>query len=67
MCEKQRILAIGDGLPTDIAGAAGFGIDALFITNGIHTSEYADDETRLQTFLDQNNASPAGWMRRLAW
>ena len=33
---KERVLAIGDGLVTDMAGAARFGIDALFITHGLH-------------------------------
>ncbi|MBM3607368.1 MAG: TIGR01459 family HAD-type hydrolase [Alphaproteobacteria bacterium] len=33
---KERILAIGDGMHTDIAGAGGQGIDALFVTMGIH-------------------------------
>ena len=34
--EKQRILAIGDSVRTDIAGAAAYGIDVLFIGQGIH-------------------------------
>lgn len=33
--EKNRILAIGDGLPTDIKGAVDFGIDNVLVTNGI--------------------------------
>lgn len=34
--DKSRILAIGDAVRTDIAGAASFGIDSLFIGQGIH-------------------------------
>src|SRR5262249_28211217 len=34
--EKRRILAVGDGMKTDIMGAAAAGVDALFITGGIH-------------------------------
>ena len=33
------ILAIGDGMMTDIKGAGAFGIDALFVTEGIHGEE----------------------------
>jgi len=33
--DRSRMLAIGDGPKTDIAGAQGEGIDALFITGGI--------------------------------
>jgi ribonucleotide monophosphatase NagD (HAD superfamily) len=33
------VLAIGDGLPTDVAGAHAQGIDCLFIAGGIHGAE----------------------------
>ncbi len=33
---RREVLAIGDGLVTDMAGAARFGIDALFISHGLH-------------------------------
>lgn len=38
---KDAVLAIGDGLQTDMAGAAGFGIDAVFVAGGIHAGEDA--------------------------
>lgn len=34
------ILAVGDGLPTDVAGARLEGFDLLFITNGIHAADF---------------------------
>ena len=36
---RARILAVGDSLRTDIAGAARAGIDSLFILGGIHAAE----------------------------
>lgn len=36
---QARILAIGDALRTDLAGAAAAGIDAMFITGGIHRDD----------------------------
>ena len=36
---RGRILAVGDSLRTDIAGAARAGIDSLFILGGIHGAE----------------------------
>lgn len=33
---RERVLAIGDGLPTDIAGALGAGLDCAFIPGGLH-------------------------------
>lgn len=38
-----RILAIGDGISTDIAGAVGEGIDSLFITGGLAAAEMGPD------------------------
>ena len=39
---KERLLAVGDGLPTDIKGAALNGFDVYFITGGIHAAEMGD-------------------------
>jgi HAD superfamily hydrolase (TIGR01459 family) len=38
---REKWLAVGDGLKTDIAGATRAGIDSLLITGGIHESELA--------------------------
>jgi ribonucleotide monophosphatase NagD (HAD superfamily) len=35
----SRILAVGDGIATDIRGALGEDIDSLFITGGIAATE----------------------------
>jgi HAD superfamily hydrolase (TIGR01459 family) len=40
--DKSRVLAIGDGMRTDIAGAAQAGLDALFVTGGIHRSLHGE-------------------------
>ena len=37
--DPARVLAIGDAIRTDIAGAAAFGLDALLIARGIHAEE----------------------------
>src|SRR5271165_6406736 len=36
----DRVLAIGDSVRTDLAGAHGFGIDCLFVTRGIHSKDF---------------------------
>ncbi|MEP1208203.1 MAG: TIGR01459 family HAD-type hydrolase [Rhizobiaceae bacterium] len=65
------VIAIGDGMPTDVAGALNNGFDLLYISAGIHSAEYgpADnpDEQKLQAFLAAHNARPTVWMPRLAW
>ncbi len=69
--ERRNILAIGDGMPTDVKGARDYGLDLLFVSAGIHAAEYgaADDpdESALQAFLAAEAADPTAWMPRLAW
>ncbi|MGI9402031.1 MAG: TIGR01459 family HAD-type hydrolase [Rhizobiaceae bacterium] len=66
---ENRILAIGDGMPTDVAGAQDFGLDLLYVSAGIHAADYGDAEdpdiARLQEFLDRHGARPVAWMPRL--
>lgn len=38
------MLAIGDGLPTDILGAARYGIDVIYVSHGIHGGEPVPDD-----------------------
>jgi HAD superfamily hydrolase (TIGR01459 family) len=35
-----RVLAIGDSVRTDLAGAIGLGVDCLFVTAGIHSEDF---------------------------
>lgn len=68
----ERVLFVGDGLPTDIPGARDQGMDALFITSGIHAAEFGDDadnpdETALKTTLAHRELSPRYAISRLSW
>lgn len=45
--DKARVLAIGDGVVTDLAGAQAQGLDALFIADGIHGAETRGPDGRL--------------------
>jgi HAD superfamily hydrolase (TIGR01459 family) len=36
---REEVLAVGDGLQTDMLGAAWMGFDAVFVTGGIHAGE----------------------------
>jgi HAD superfamily hydrolase (TIGR01450 family) len=69
--DRSRILAIGDGMPTDVRGAQNAGIDLLYISAGIHAGEYGDvekpDAIRLSEFLAHHKAAPVAWMARLKW
>ncbi|HVK92110.1 MAG TPA: TIGR01459 family HAD-type hydrolase [Mycoplana sp.] len=67
--DLSRVIAIGDGMPTDVRGAEAFGLDVLYISGGIHAKEYIKDgrtdEARLQAFLAGEKAAPKWWMPRL--
>lgn len=68
--ERSRILAIGDGMPTDVKGAMDNEIDLLFISDGIHSREYGEpgkpDMKRLEDFLAMHEATPIATMNKLA-
>ncbi|MDM7459018.1 MAG: HAD hydrolase-like protein, partial [Paracoccus sp. (in: a-proteobacteria)] len=40
---ETRILALGDGIGTDVKGAAQEGIDALFVTGGLAADAFGTD------------------------
>ena len=58
----SRILAIGDGILTDIAGATGEGIDSLFITGGLAASEtktsVQPEPEALKAYLEKEMSNP---------
>ena len=58
----DRILCIGDGIGTDIAGAAGEGYDSLFITGGLAAEETRTieqpDADCLRSYLSDHGATP---------
>lgn len=66
----SRVLAIGDGMPTDVRGALSQGLDLLYISAGIHAREYMTgdntDEDALESFLQSHRAAPRWRMPRLA-
>lgn len=65
----ERILAVGDGINTDVAGGAGEGIDTLFITGGLAAEEFgADvenpDAALLEAWLADQTSHPTLTMGR---
>jgi HAD superfamily hydrolase (TIGR01459 family) len=68
---RARVLAIGDSLRTDMKGAEIFGIDGLFVTNGIHAEELghreAPEPAKLAQAFAKYGVTPQGAMRNLVW
>lgn len=64
--DPSRVIAIGDGMPTDVRGAVNYGLDLIFVAHGIHINQYADgvsiDDFRLAGFLAKEGVRPNYWM-----
>lgn len=68
--DPARVIAVGDGMGTDVRGALGQGLDLLYISGGIHAAEYVQEgrtnEALLADFLTRHDANARYWMPRLA-
>lgn len=69
--EKRDILAIGDGVGTDMVGATGFGLDAFFIASGIHAGDTSDHPASaaqaVGELLGASGARAIGFVPMLSW
>jgi HAD superfamily hydrolase (TIGR01459 family) len=66
--ELSRVLAIGDSVRTDLAGAHAFGIDCLFVTRGIHSEEFEGiDQLDPASVKELFGHPPRALMRELRW
>jgi HAD superfamily hydrolase (TIGR01459 family) len=64
----ERVLAIGDSVRTDLAGAQAFGIDCLFVTRGIHSEEFEGiDQLDPASVKELFGHPPKALMRELRW
>lgn len=72
--KKSRVLAIGDSLHTDIAGANGFSIDSIFNLIGIHWEEvqmehapHLADIPKIQSIIAQQPHKPTYTLAGFDW
>jgi HAD superfamily hydrolase (TIGR01459 family) len=69
----SRMVAVGDSLAHDIAGAQGVGLAAALVIEGIHREELGNPldggafDSRLAALERQHHARPDYLLRRLAW
>lgn len=67
---RDEVLAIGDGVLTDVKGAENNGIDVLYVSGGIHAREYGDDADlpdfdRMAAFLARHGHHPVAIIPKL--
>ncbi len=69
----DRVLAVGDSLATDIAGAVAFGIDAVLVTAGIHVDEFhaasgaAPDARAVEAACERAGCRPVAAVAAVVW
>ena len=68
MCfnETEKVLTIGDNLRTDIKGANNVNKDCLFISNGVHRSEFNNND-ELKTLLTKYKVKANYFQKELQW
>jgi HAD superfamily hydrolase (TIGR01459 family) len=65
--EPAEVLAIGDSLRTDIAGAAASGLDSVWVLGGIHAAEMSAAHGDPAAAARAAGAAPNFILDRLAW
>jgi HAD superfamily hydrolase (TIGR01459 family) len=63
----ERVLAVGDALRTDIAGAASVQIDACWVLGGIHGEALAGDPARAETAAQEAGLAPVAAVPSFVW
>jgi HAD superfamily hydrolase (TIGR01459 family) len=71
--DRRRIVAVGDSLRTDIAGAEGAGIASVLVLGGIHGEEFGigegepPDGERLAAGIAASGHTPSAAIARFRW
>ena len=70
--DLRRMLCVGDGAPTDLAGANGQGLDVLFVAGGLHGEHVVGpngglDPAGLSTWLAGQGVSATSAIPSLVW
>lgn len=64
---NDRILAVGDSLATDIAGAAAAGIGSCWVLGGIHGELIGDDSSLAEAQATAAGLAPLATVPRFSW
>lgn len=64
---KDRVLAIGDGVSTDIAGAANFGIRSVFIASAVDVNANENVGAAAARLFAKSSAQPIAVMNGFSW
>jgi HAD superfamily hydrolase (TIGR01459 family) len=64
---KQRVLAVGDALRTDIAGAQAAGVDACWVLGGLHGEHLGEDRDAIEAEAARAGLTPVAAVPAFVW
>lgn len=64
---NSRVLAIGDGVATDIRGASAAGIRSVFVASGVHVAQGVSVSDAAEDLFANEPQKPIALMTALAW
>ncbi len=67
MLGAGRVLAVGDALRTDIAGAAAMGLDACWVLGGLHGAHTGGDQAKIDAEASRAGLSPLAAIPHFVW
>ncbi len=65
--DRTRVLAVGDALRTDIAGAKTAGIASCWVLGGIHGEELGNDQARIEAAASEAGLAPRACLPSFVW
>jgi len=70
--DPKRVLAVGDSLHTDIAGAAGVDLAVCWVLDGVHATALSDgaggfDQGKVEAAAAEAGVAPIAAIPRFSW
>lgn len=65
--ERARVLAVGDALRTDIAGAAAAGVESCWVLGGLHGEHLGEDAAEIEAEAARAGLRPVATLPRFVW
>ena len=65
--ERARVLAVGDALRTDVAGAAAAGVDACWVLGGLHGEALGGDQGAAEAEAARAGLAPVAVVPAFVW
>ena len=65
--DVAKVLAVGDALRTDVAGAAAAGLPACWVLGGIHAAELGGDTAKIEAAARQAGLAPVATVPSFSW